>query len=286
MTLREALAAAIAQLRAIPELRDEGGEDATLLLLHTLCITRASLLTGYDRTLSPGEQAAYFAAITRRLTHEPVQYITGEREFYGLPLHVTPAVLIPRNLTEHLVEAVLEELLPHDQSGESLRVVDVGTGSGAIAIAIAFHLPHAQVTALDLSPEALAIATENAARNNLQHRIHLLTSDLLRAVVDEPPFDAVLSNPPYIATTERETLHPQVREYEPATALYAGETGLDIYRHLIPQASAALKPNGLLALEFGPTQRDAIAALLTGWNDVRSINDFDQTPRIVLARKP
>lgn len=286
MTLREALISATAELRAIPQLRDEGSEDATLLLLHVLNITRATLLTAYDRILTPHEEAAWRSAIARRLAHEPVQYITGEREFYGLPLRVSPAALIPRNLTEHLVEAVLDELRVRDQSGESLRIADVGTGSGAIAIALAFHLPNAQLTALDISPAALTLAAENAERNGVSSRIRFLESDLLNSVADAAPFDAIVSNPPYIATTERDTLHPQVREYEPSTALYAGETGLDIYCRLIPEAHIALKPNGLLALEIGPAQRDAIAFLLIGWRDIRFILDFDQTPRIALARRP
>jgi release factor glutamine methyltransferase len=285
MTLREALTSATAQLRAVPELHDEAHEDATLLLLHALDLTRAALLTTYSRLLTSEEESAVHAAIARRLTHEPVQYITGEREFYGLPLRVTPAVLIPRNLTEHLVEAVLEELRPRDHTDASLSIADIGTGSGAIAIALAVHMPHAQLTALDISPPALALAATNAERNAVSSRIRFVESDLLDAVAHEAPFDAVVSNPPYIPTTDRDTLHPQVREYEPATALYAGATGLDIYRRLIPAAHAALKPNGLLALEIGPNQRDAIAALLTGWHDLHFIEDFDRTPRIVLARK-
>jgi release factor glutamine methyltransferase len=287
MTLRQALTHATAQLRAKPQLRDEAHEDATLLLLHALTLSRAALLTSYDRALTPAEEAAYATAINRRLIHEPVQYITGEREFYGLPLRVTPAVLIPRNLTEHLVEAVLHELRPHPQS---LRIADVGTGSGAIAIALAHHLPQAQLTALDLSPAALTLAAANAAHNHLSQRIRFLESDLLSAVTasqtePEPPFDAIVSNPPYVPTRDRDTLHPQVRDYEPSAALYAGPTGMDIYDHLIPQAYAALKPNGLLALEFGPGQQDAIATLLESWHQVRFIEDFDRTPRIALARK-
>jgi release factor glutamine methyltransferase len=286
MTLREALISAIAQLRAVPELRDEASEDATLLLLHALNISRATLLTTYDRILTAGEEAACQAAIARRLTHEPVQYITGEREFFGRPLRVTPAVLIPRNLTEHLVESVLDEFRARNRSGKSLRIADVGTGSGAIAIALAFHLPGAHLTALDISPTALAVAAGNAERNGVSTRIRFLQSDLIKAVIDDAPFDAIVSNPPYIATTERGALQPQVREYEPSTALYAGETGLDIYRRLIPQAHKALKPNGLLALEIGPAQRDPIAALLSGWSEIRFVLDFDQTPRIALARRP
>jgi release factor glutamine methyltransferase len=285
MTLRQALSSAVAQLQTIPQLRPEAAEDATHLLLHTLNISRATLLTSYHRTLTAEQEAAFTAAIGRRLTHEPVQYITGEREFYGLPLRVTPAVLIPRNLTEHLVEAVLNELHERSEAGETLRIADVGTGSGALAIALAVHLPQAHITALDLSPEALTLAATNAERNHVAHRIRFAHSDLLEAIANDPPFDAIVSNPPYIPTTDRDTLHPQVLNYEPSTALFAGPTGLDLYERLIPQAHAALKSQGLLALELGPNQQEPIAALLTNWHDVHFLNDLNNSPRIALARK-
>jgi release factor glutamine methyltransferase len=282
MTLREALTRATSQLDASPELRPSASRDATLLLLHTLGISRAALLADPGRALTPGQHTAYEALILRRLGNEPVQYITGEQEFYGLTLHATPAVLIPRPETEHLVETVLSELDPV----APLHVLDVGTGSGAIAIALAHHLPNTQVTALDLSPEAIEVAHSNAVLNSLDHRIRFLVSDLLSAVSGEPAFDVVVSNPPYIPTADRSTLHPQIRDFEPAAALFAGADGLDIYRRLIPQAHAALKPNGLLALEIGHRQREDVLDLLTDWNDVRVVNDLQDIPRVVLARKP
>ncbi len=284
MTLREALAHGFSQLLASPRLKDDALLDAAYLLRHALKITQASLLADYDRILTPAEQADYQCLIARRLTHEPVQYITGEREFYGLPLRVNPAVLIPRNSTEILVESSLDEMKP--RANEPLRIVDVGTGSGAIAIALAHHLPHAQLTALDLSPEALEVATSNAALNAVAERIRFLESDLLTAVSEEPAFDAVVSNPPYIPSTDRDSLHPQIRDFEPEISLYGGPAGLDIYRRLIPQARAALKPKGLLAMEIGHRKREAILELLADWNDVRLVNDLEQIPRVVLARKP
>jgi release factor glutamine methyltransferase len=261
----------------------------------------------------PDQLAAYDSFIARRLTSEPIQYITGEQEFYGLALHVTPAVLIPRPETEHLVEAVLNEL----DSVAPLSILDVGTGSGAIAIALAHHLPHAHITAVDVSLAALEVAAANAARHNLIPRIHFIESDLLSRLPhssrsDEwdrqaPAFtrearpgqhevltrearpeqyEVLVSNPPYVPIADRDTLHPQVRDHEPATALFAGPDGLEIYRRLIPQARAALKPYGLLALEIGHGQRDAIADLLADWQSVHFIDDLQQIPRIVLARKP
>jgi len=283
MTLRQAITNAAAELAANPHLSEHAHRDAELLLLHTLQIPRVTLIAYPDRDLSPDQHALYQIAISRRFQLEPIQYITGEQEFYGLRLHVSPAVLIPRPETEHLVEAVLA-LLPANQP---LKLADIGTGSGAIAIALAVHLPLAQITALDLSTEALAVATSNAREHNVANRIDFFESDLLAAVDNRTEtFDALVSNPPYIPESDRATLHPQVREHEPATALFAGETGLDIYRRLVPQALSALKPNGLLALEIGHGQREHLTQLLAGWNDVSFVNDLQQIPRVALARKP
>ena len=232
------------------------------------------------------QQAAYQAAIARRLSNEPIQYITGEQEFYGLAFRVTPAVLIPRPETEHLVEAVLAEL----RTAAAPRILDVGTGSGAIAIALAHQLQQARITATDISPAALAIAKENEARHFLDGRIEFLQSDLLASLAGQS-FDAVVSNPPYIPEADRTNLHPQVRDHEPASALFAPvvsgmDDGLAIYRRLIPQARAALVSGGLLALEIGHGQRDAIAQLLADWNALRFVNDLQRIPRVALARKP
>jgi release factor glutamine methyltransferase len=283
MTLREAIAAAAAQLSADPRLRDTATRDAELLLLHTAQITRVALLAHPARELPPGQQILYEGAIVRRLRHEPIQYIIGRQEFYGLTLKVTPAVLIPRPETELLVEEVLK-LLPANQP---LKIADIGTGSGAIAIAFAVHLPHAEITALDLSPEALEVAAANARMHNVADRIRFVESNLLSALDRETEsFDVIVSNPPYIPEPDRDTLHPEVRDHEPATALFAGETGLDIYRHLIPQAHAILKPDGLLALEIGHGQQTALAVLLHPWDNLSFINDLQRIPRVALARKP
>jgi release factor glutamine methyltransferase len=310
-TLREALTAATTQLNRSPDLRADAARDALLLLLHTLAISRASLLAHPERILKPAEQAAYDVAILRRLANEPIQHITRNQEFYGLALEVSPAVLIPRPETETLVESVLAEFarnpdrtslnspLPsrvasrsaRSVSPEALRparteILDVGTGSGAIAIALAHYLPETQFTAVDISPAALEIASINVAHHDLASRIHLLRSDLLDALPSGEIFDAIVSNPPYIPTTERNKLHPQVRDFEPEVALYAGPAGLEIYRRLIPQAGAALKPNGLLALEIGYNQRDAIAEMFADWCDLRFVDDLQGIPRVALARKP
>jgi release factor glutamine methyltransferase len=283
MNLRQALTTATARFVTDPHLRDNAARDAELLLLHILQVPRVTLLAHPDRELTLGEQVVYENTITRRLHHEPIQYITGRQEFYGLVLNVTPAVLIPRPETEHLVEAVLK-LLPTDRP---LKIADIGTGSGAIAIALAVHLPRAEIIALDISTEALAIAAANAREHNVANRIGFLQSDLLSALNDEAEaFDAIVSNPPYVAETDRATLHPQVRDHEPATALFAGETGLDIYRRLVPEAHNALKPNGLLALEIGHGQQKVLMDLLANWREVSFIKDLQNVPRVVLATRP
>jgi release factor glutamine methyltransferase len=282
ITAREALTRAAGQLSAHPDLQPTAIPDATVLLMHALGIDRAGLLARPERPVSRDQQASLQRLLERRLTFEPIQYILGTQEFFGLALRVTPAVLIPRPETELLVEAVLYQL-PEDAP---LQIADIGTGSGAIAITLAQHLPQACVTALDLSPAALAVARENAATCSLEDYIVFRESDLLAAVADEPPFDAIVSNPPYIPVSDGPTLHPQVRDHEPAQALFAGPDGLDIYRRLIPQAFALLKPGGLLALEIGHGQRDAIADLLAEWRDVEFLDDLQQIPRVALARTP
>jgi release factor glutamine methyltransferase len=282
MTLRQALISAATRFAEDEHLNAAASRDAELLLLHVLQISRATLLAYPDRELPSDQQTLYQDLVVRRLQHEPVQYIIGQQEFYGLNFNVTPAVLIPRPETEHLVEAVLK-LLPPNQP---LKIVDVGTGSGAIAIALAVHLPRAAITALDISSDALAVAATNAREHTVADRIRFLPSDLLSAVgTDEAGFDAIVSNPPYIPETDRLSLHPQVRDHEPATALFAGETGLDIYRRLIPQAHNALKPDGLLALEIGHGQQGALAELLSGWQGVCFVEDLQGIPRVALARR-
>lgn len=282
MTLRKAVSVAGGKLAANTYLEPTAARDAELLLLHTLELPRSTIYSYPGRLLSSEEQAAYDVAIGRRLAMEPVQYITGRQEFFGLDVEVGPGVLIPRPETELLVEEVLNRV-PHDQP---LRVLDVGTGSGAIALAIAVHLPLAEVTAVDLSPAALETAARNVRKFALGDRIRLLTSDLLGSVPEsDRGFDAVLSNPPYIPLTERSSLHPQVLEYEPGEALFAGSDGLAAYRRLIPAANRVLTAQGLLALEIGYGQREALTELLSDWRAVQFIDDLQGIPRVALAWK-
>ena len=293
MTLRQAVCAARDQFASMDDLAPTARQDAELLLLHTLSLPRTTIYAYPGRLLNAREEAAFAAAVARRLKREPVQYITGVQEFYGLALTVTPAVLIPRPETELLVEAALNRLpearlpqarLPRESP---LHIADVGTGSGAIAIAIASRLPQVCVTALDLSAAALAIARQNAARHDVADRINFLKSDLFSAIpAGARPFDAILANPPYIPDLHRASLHPQVRDFEPAAALFAGASGLSIYERLIPEARRHLAPAGLLAMEIGAGQRDALTRLLRSWHAVQFLDDLQGIPRVVLARRP
>jgi release factor glutamine methyltransferase len=249
-----------------------------LLLEHVLGCDATALLTHPERILSTAELEQFDRLVERRLASEPMQYLTGEQEFIGLRFEVSPAVLIPRPETEHLVEAVLERF----EREEAVRIVDVGTGSGAIAVALAHALPHSRVTAVDLYPAALEVARRNAQRHGVVDRLTLLPSDLL-ASIDTADFDVVVANPPYIASGE--VLEPQVANYEPHSALYAGPTGLEIYERLIPQAARVLKPGGWLMLEIGYGQSAAVWNLMHGWAGVTLVNDLQGIPRVVLGQK-
>jgi release factor glutamine methyltransferase len=271
----EALQAARARLAATSR---NPRRDAEVLLAHVLGCDQTALLTHPERLLSTDEWNQWEGFLERRLASEPMQYITGAQEFFGLLLEVTPDVLIPRPETEHLVEATLE----HIGREANTRVVDVGTGSGAIAVALAHGRPRSHVTAVDLSPRALEVARRNAQRHGVLDRVTLLESNLL-AAIDGANFDVVVSNPPYIA--EGEILEPQVSNYEPQSALYSGPTGLEVYERLIPEAGRVLKPRGWLLLEIGFGQQPAVEALLRGWRSVSVVHDLQGIPRVVQAMR-
>lgn len=276
-SLRRALLYGEGQLEGIVA---QPRRDAELLLLHTIKRDRAFLLTHPETELAAEQQAQYEAWLRRRAAHEPIQYILGEQEFFGLTLYVTPDVLIPRPETEHLVEAMQARIPPDRQ----FHIADVGTGSGAIAVALAYALPQAFITALDIAESALAVARRNAETHHVNERMRFLKSDLLSAVAVER-FDAIVSNPPYVADGDRASLEVQVRDYEPATALFAGPSGMDIYERLIRQAHDALKPGGWLLMEMGLGQRKAVAQLLSGWDNVSFVDDLQGIPRVACAQR-
>jgi release factor glutamine methyltransferase len=273
-TVGEALFSAASKLQSLAT----GRRDAELLLMRVLGRDRAWSMTHADAELTPEQTSQFGDWVARRARQEPVQYIVGETEFFGLMMRVTPAVLIPRPETEHLVEAVLARV----GRDAAVRICDVGTGSGAITVALAHALPRAQATAVDLSSAALAVAKENAERHGVTGRVRFVESDLLNAVRGER-FDVVVSNPPYVA--EGEVLEAQVREYEPREALFAGPTGLEIYRRLIPEAWEALVPEGWLLMEMGHGQREALAELLTDWDGVEFVADLQGIPRVAIAQR-
>ena len=294
MQLRQALRAAIAELEAANV--DQSRLQAEVLAFLTFGCDRAYLFAHPERELSAAEQSQYEQLIARRAAGEPLQYITGHQEFWSADFLVTPAVLIPRPETEHLIEAVLAlirqfslgpRLSPQHsnnrRAGDPVKLIDVGTGSGAIAISLARELPGAEMHAVDLSTEALQIARLNAER--LGAKVHFAQGDLLSAVVRDASFDFVLSNPPYVAESEPEAVQEVVRRHEPPLALFAGDDGLDVIRRLLPQAWEALRPGGWLLFEIGYGQWEPVRGLLIGWDDVHSAADLAGIPRVIIARK-
>jgi release factor glutamine methyltransferase len=262
--------------------RGDSRLDAELLLIHVLRRDRAYLYSYPEVELSCRELSDYYAFIERRASGEPLQYITGHQEFWGLDLQVTPAVLIPRPETEHAVETALELLRGMD----SPRVIDVGTGSGCIALALASELPQATLEAVDISGEALEVARGNAARLGLAARVCFVQGDLLENHLGGYlGFDMVISNPPYVGVREADKLEIEVRGHEPHCALFGGQEGLDVYRRLIPQAEQVLKSGGWLVLEIGHSQEQPIQELLSGWLEVRTLPDLRGVARVAVARK-
>ncbi len=281
-TLRYFVPGGWGRLRTGPH-PDRARQDAETLLLHVLGKSKAWLLAHPDEELPEDQAACFLQLIERRFHGEPIQYITGETEFYGLPFRVTPDVLIPRPETEHLVERAVATAPLFRRP----RVVDVGTGSGAIAIAVAHEWPEATITAIDISAPALELARRNAERIGFADRIRFLDGDLLAPVKGEQ-FEIIVSNPPYVPELDRPTLSVEVRDHEPALALFAGPDGLAVYRRLIPAAFACLIPAGYLLLEIGYGQSAAINALLSeaGFANIEFLPDLQGIPRVVSAQRP
>jgi len=270
---------------AVDLLRDEPVGSprmaAETLLMHVLGCDRAYVIAHPEAALEDEQAARFRQAVARRATGEPLQYITGHQEFWGLDFIVTPAVLIPRPETEHLVEAAMAKV--RELKLEKPRILDVGTGSGCIALAVKKELPQADVHAVDISWQALEIAQKNAERLGLY--VEFGQSDLL-SDFHGTKFDLILSNPPYVGRSEWDKVQKEVREHEPEVAVFAGERGIDIYRRLVPEARAALQPGGWLMLEIGYSQEQAVLELMQGWEDVASIPDLQGIPRVVVGRIP
>ena len=298
MLLRHALTSAVDRLTAShvgsPRM------NAELLLMFTLNCDRAYLFAHPERELTAEEQSRYQAALNQRTSGVPAQYITGHQEFWGMDLIVTPSVLIPRPETEHVIEAVLElqasdfRLRTSDFRADresrnaEVRIIDVGTGSGCIALALAKELPSAEIHATDISHAALEVARANAARHQLESRIDFHEADLL--AIPEPGFenkffDFIVSNPPYVGDSEADSVQLEVRKFEPRNAVFAGPTGLEVIERLIPQALTALRPGGWLVFEISEAIADRVRGLLLGWEEVTVRNDLQGIERVAVARK-
>lgn len=260
--------------------------NAELLAMFTLDCDRAYLYAHSERELTKDEQARYTSALDERARGVPAQYITGHQEFWGLDLIVTPAVLIPRPETEHLIESVLE-LSRSRELGEkgppTIKIVDIGTGSGCIALALAKELSEAEIHATDISGDALEIARANAARLGLERRIQFHKTDLVEGLGSE--FDFVVSNPPYVGESEEDQVQLEVRKFEPRNAVFAGPAGLEVIERLIPQAHAALHPAGWLVMEISGTIAERTKELLHDWDYVSILPDLQSIPRVARARK-
>jgi release factor glutamine methyltransferase len=280
--LKPALISAIKTLAAenVPSPR----MNAELLLMFTLECDRAYLYAHPERDLTSDEITRYADILSERARGVPAQYITGHQEFWGIDLIVTPAVLIPRPETEHVIETVLACVGRTLLSATPLRLIDVGTGSGCIALALTKELPQAEIHATDVSSAALEIARANAARHQLQSHIHFREADLLTGV-DNDSFDFIVSNPPYVGESEEDQVQLEVRKFEPRNAVFAGPTGVEVIARLIPQAHAALRVGGWLVMEISGTIVEGTKQLLTGWEEIQIVTDLQGIPRVVAARK-
>jgi release factor glutamine methyltransferase len=304
--LKEALNSAIERLAAqqVPSPR----MNAELLLRFVLSCDRAYLFAHPERRLTDEESALYESALAERSRGVPAQYITGHQEFWGMDLIVTPDVLIPRPETEHVIEAVLERVGPKaaerrqnaadgasrglsehkEQAPEGrkrLQIADVGTGSGAIALALAKELPKAEIHAIDISPAALEIARANAARLQLESQIHFHENNLLESFAPAT-FDFIVSNLPYVGESEEDTVQLEVRKFEPRNAVFAGPKGTEVIERLIPQSYTVLQPGGWLIMEISGTISEDVRTLLKDWEEVTVKPDLQSIPRVAVARKP
>ena len=285
--LRAALASGVVRLEAsgVPS----AALAAELLLMHVLGCDRTWLYAHPKHELSAEQFRAYGHVVEQRSKGIPTQYLTGRQEFWGLEFEVGPGVLIPRPETEHVIEVALERL--GARRGEALRIADVGTGSGCIAIALAQELPRAEIIATDISAKTLEYARRNAARHGVSDRIQFFEANLLESRIDLPAasrkrFDVVASNPPYVGRNDAASLPREVREHEPAEALFAGETGVEIYPALIEQACKYLSAGGMFVAEIGYNGADYVRSLLSvpPWSELVVTRDLAGIERVISAR--
>lgn len=282
MTVHARVAAARRRLRdaGIPD--DEADLDARILAEHVLGWTTERFLTDSAASEPPGFAERYEVLAERRARREPTAYIVRHQEFWGLDFEVAPAVLIPRPETEIVVEAALALCSPED----ALEIADVCTGSGCIAVAIAHERPRARITGTEISNAALDVARRNASRHGVADRLTLVRADLLGGI--DGPFDLIVANPPYVPDVDRASLQPEVRDHEPALALFAGLDGLQVVRRLVPEASARLRRGGHLIFEFGFGQADAVAELISRTDGLTMVDlrrDLQGIARTAIVQK-
>ena len=286
MTVKQALSRAREIL--VTNNIDDAPLESEILLRHVLNITRVQLYLDIDRELSPEQEESFWQLIRRRLDHEPAAYITGHCEFYGLDFYVDPRVLIPRSGTELLVEEAIKFTGKHStRKRRPYLIAEVGTGSGAIAVTLARHLPQAKIYASDISAPALEVAAINCRRHRVENQIKLLSGDMLEALPE--PVDLIVANLPYIRDREMEELSPEIQVFEPRIALAGGEDGLDRVRQLCRQVSDKLHPGGCLLLEIGLGQGEAITAFLRNLYPsakIKLIPDLNGIDRVVSLTLP
>jgi release factor glutamine methyltransferase len=302
MDARTALKSGITQLReaSVPSFT----LAAELLLLHVANRDRTWLYAHPEESMDPADVDAFQSLLTRRANGEPTQHLTGKQEFWSLDFEVTRDALIPRPETEHLIEVALDRLAlrelragrPQKTTGDGFVIADIGTGSGCIAVALAKELPGATIYATDISAAALAVARRNAARHSVADRIYFLESDLSQPLPQSVSrqsnsgvsrFDLLVSNPPYIPRRDANTLAAEVRDHEPAIALYGGEEGYELYASLVALAALHLKPGGIFVAELGHDSLPAVQPLLDSnpWTSVGVTNDLAGIPRVIAAER-
>ena len=286
VTLKDALTSAVDRLSAAQV--GSPRMNAELLVMFTLGCDRAYLFAHPEREVTPEEQARLEDSLSQRARGVPAQYSTGHQEFWGMDFIVSPAVLIPRPETEHVIETVLQ-LANENNGGRApgipIHIIDVGTGSGCIALALAKEFPYAEIHATDISSSALEVAHANAARHQFESRVRFRQTDLLHGI-DPGSFDFVVSNPPYVGESEADEVQLEVRKFEPRNAVFAGPTGLEVIERLIPQALATLRPGGWLVIEISGSIVEGVKRLFGGWQQVQITNDLQGIPRVAFAQRP
>lgn len=264
---------------------DDARLNIELLLSHVLGLDRIHLYTNFDKPLTDEELAAFKSLLKRRLAHEPLQYIIGETEFMGLKFFVDRRVLIPRAETEVLVEQTLAEIRERRQGLDTIHILDIGTGSGCIAVSLASMIPTVQVTAIDVSADTIEVARVNAERNGVSDRISFVCFDILGDVSFSNRFHYIVSNPPYISDREYRLVSEEVRKFEPAAALTDGGDGLTFYRALAERCVPLLEENGSLLVEHAYDQSDAVRKIFQGhgWKNIAAIKDYEGHLRCIRA---